>query len=811
MSATALSAKTRSDLGWDALLVELSSRARTRRGANLCRQTAPLPTIAEAHARMAEIDEARALYDRGEPLPLDGVRELDMVVERAERSGVLTAEALCDVAATLQTVARVLSAVRMAGRVVPKLLARATGLDPLDTVQRTIAGAFESLDAAGSSGPPRLADHASPELASLRRRAQKAREELEKKLDGLLDASDLAPHLQDRFYTLRDERYVVPVRIEARNKVGGIVHGVSSSGQTVFVEPEGVVELNNKMRLSELSVAEEERRILLQLSELVGENQAALANNLTILAELDRLDAGARLAIDLRATACTLTEGGAFDLRRARHPLLQLQLGGTNCVASDLAVRFGSALVISGPNAGGKTVALKTIGLLCVMARAGLPVSAQEGSQLPLIDEVITDVGDDQSLERNLSTFSAHVLAMQEGLKRARPGVLLLVDEIAAGTDPDQGAALAQALLEAFADRGATVVVTTHYERLKALAVRDARFANASVGFDLERLAPTFEIHLGIPGASGAVMVARRLGLDGAVCARTDLLLSDEQLGLEQLLTEIERERQEMSRARNDAQEQLREAERVRALAEQKLNAANDELQKARKGEHDQAIAILREARAELEQARLDLKRKKVGASQEEIKQAREELDEAARKVNEAQPEKDLPGRPVLAHEIKIGLAVWVERLGGGATVTALPKGDRVPVAAGPLKLQVPLAELRLVDRNAAKQHEDERRKRSYKVVSSAEPAPSYSRRGGRPELDVRGERVDVAIGIVEKFLDDAMQNGDGETLIIHGLGTGALKDKIRDHLLIYPGVTAQRPGKPNEGGDGVTIVELGG
>lgn len=799
------SSKTRSDLGWDALLVELAGRARTRRGADLCRRLAPLETADEAHARMAEIGEARALYDRAEPLPLDGVRDLDMVIERAERAGVLTGEALVDVAATLAVVQRVITHLRFAGRVVPRLLARAAGLDPLEAVQQTIARAFESLDVSPGT-TPRLADHASPELASLRRRAHKAKEELERKLDGLLDAGDVAPHLQDRFYTLRDERYVVPVRIEARNKVAGIVHGVSSSGQTVFVEPEAVVELNNKMRLAELSVAEEERRILFELSELVGENQAALTANLAILAELDRLNAGAKLSIDLRASAVELAAGGPIDLRRARHPLLVLAGG---CVASDLKLAAGTALIISGPNAGGKTVALKTMGLSCLMARAGLPIPAQEGSRLPLVDEVITDVGDDQSLERNLSTFSAHVLAMQSALAASRPGVLLLVDEIAVGTDPDQGAALAQALLEAFVEKGATVVVTTHYERLKALAVRDSRFFNASVGFDLEKLAPTFEIHLGIPGASGAVMVARRLGLDEAVCARTTLLLSDEQLGLEELLTEIERQRQEMQAARDHAHEQLREAERVRALSEQKLAAANEELLRARRGEHDAAIAILREARAELEQARLDLKRKKVGVSSDDVKQVRADLDEAARKVQEvevAQPA-DQPGRPVRLDEIKVGLPVWVTRLNGMAAVTALPKGERVGVAAGPLKLMVPIGELRLVDRKVAK---DEERRRSYKVVAAGD-IPTFTRRGGRPEFDVRGERVDVAIGLVEKFLDDVMRNGDPEVLIIHGLGTGALKDKIRDHLLIYPGVTAQRPGKPNEGGDGVTIVELGG
>ncbi len=516
-SEAAALAATLVDLGWDKLLAELTKRARSRRGATLCAAIGPLD-IDAALARQREIGEARALRDEAQPMPLDGVHDLADALSRSEKGGALEPAALVDIASTLRAGAAAKRHVLKRRAIAPGLSGRAVLIDELDELASMLERAFRggSTEEGGSeSGPtgPRLADGASPALSSLRRRTRQIREELERALDRLLDASEVAPHLQDRYFTLREDRYVLPIRVEARAKVRGIVHGGSQSGQTVFVEPEALVELNNRKKLADWEVLEEERRILMELSAEVEAQMPAIQVNLEVLAQLDLVDACARLAIDLRAAPPELIDrNGELDLRRARHPLMELS--GKRCVPNDLIVGGGQALVLSGPNAGGKTVALKIAGLLSWMARAGLHVPAQEGSRVPMFEVVRCDVGDAQSIERDLSTFSAHVQSLRAYLAVARPGALILLDEIAGGTDPGEGASLAQAVLEALVERGATVIATTHYDRLRLLPTSDARFKNASVGYDLEQLQPTFTLTLGIPGASAALSVARRLGLD---------------------------------------------------------------------------------------------------------------------------------------------------------------------------------------------------------------------------------------------------------------------------------------------------------
>ena len=814
-----LSAKTRADLGWDALTAELARRAHTARGAALCRSVEPLADLDAARARHEEVSEARALLDAGAQLPLDGVRQLDEALERAGKGGALDPQALRNVASTLTAGARVRR--HLAHRSSPRLQGRAALIADLDDVSGPIDDAFEPAE-----GSTRLSDRASPSLGGLRRRAQKVREELEARVGSLLDASHVAPHLQDRFATQRDERFVIPIRVDARSRVRGIVHGTSQSGQTVFVEPEEIVELNNRLKLAELEVHEEERRILAELSRLVADALPRIVVNLEILSTLDLLDACARLSIDLRATAPELTDGkiGAkLDLRRARHPLMVLS--GRACVPSDVVVAVGQTLVISGPNAGGKTVALKTAGLAALMARAGLHVAAQEGSRVPLFDAVVSDVGDDQSLERNLSTFSAHVLHLREFIAAAAPGALVLLDEVAVGTDPDQGAALAQAVMETLAERGATVVVTTHYDRLKALAARDPRFSNASVGFDVETLQPTYELHLGVPGASGAIVVARRLGLDEATCARASSLAGEVKGGLEQLLLEMERERRRLADERAAIAEERGRAERAHAEAERRAVEAKEKLEQARRGAHDQAVETLQKARAELDRTRSVLRRSGGKLTPAEVTEARREIDAAAREVRESAPAPpEPPGRAARLDELTPGVEIWVSRLGGKAQVLAAPKNGKLPVQAGPLKLTVSVDEVRVTgarpqapqkSKRAARGHNAFDDAASMSASGSASDADDGSSRGGSargryPTLDVRGERVDAAIGLAEKFLDDALRASQEGVLVIHGHGTGALRDSLRDHLRAFPGVAAVRPGSPDEGGDGVTVVTLG-
>ena len=798
---------TLAELGWPSLLGELTRRARTRRGETLCGALEPFDERSATLLRQREISEARALHDDAQPMVLEGVRDLEASLRRSEKGGALEPAALVDVALTLRAGALLRKHLLRHREGRPTLAGRAALISDLDELADMLERAFVrgEADEGGPSGP-RIADGASPALGGLRRRARAIREELERTLERLLDAGDVAPHLQDRYFTQRDDRYVLPIRVEGRAKVKGIVHGSSQSGQTVFVEPEAVVELNNRKKLAEWEVAEEERRILVALSAEVEAQMGAIHINLDVLAHLDLVDACARLAIDLHATAPDLADAGAaLDLRRARHPLMELS--GRACVPNDIVVGDGQALVVSGPNAGGKTVALKIAGLLVWMTRCGLHIPAQEGSRVPPIDSVVCDVGDAQNLEQNLSTFSGHVARLIEFLAAARPGALVLLDEIAGGTEPGEGAALAQAVLEALVERGAMVIATTHYDRLRLLPTSDARFVNASVGFDVDRLAPTFTLTLGIPGASAALAVARRLGLEGAIVDRAQSISGDGPRGLEQLLQNLEAERTRLAEARMQAEALAKDAEVQRALAESRAEEARVALAEARRGAHDAAVATLREARAELDERATVLRRNAEGIGPAELAVQKRAIDAAAAKVHGAAPTPELPaGRPATIDDLQPGASVFVARLGGRAIVLERPRGKKVLVQAGPLKVSVGLDDVHVPNAPAAPVSA-----RTLRGHNGFElDTPSADRRRGLRTLDVRGERVDVAIALTEKFLDDAIRSGDEAVLVIHGHGTGALRDTLRKELRRFPGISAVQPAPLDQGGDGATIAKLG-
>ena len=809
-----LSPKTAADLGWQRLLDELVRRAQTVRGQTLARALPLYEHLDAARARHVEVSEARALRDIGEPLPFFGpdwgVRHVDEALQRSAKSGALEPQALRDVALTLAAGARVRRHL-IAHREAPRLLGRAALISDLDDVSGAILDSFEE-----GQGTVRLHDRASPALGGLRRNALRIREELERKLERLLEGTHIAPHLQDRFFTQREERYVVPIRVDARSQVRGIVHGTSQSGQTVFVEPEDLVDLNNRLKLAELEVSEEERRILAELSRLVEDQLPRIHTNLEVLAELDLIDAKARLAIDLRATPPELMalddDNATLDLRRARHPLMVLAEAAKDeprtIVPNDILLAVGQTLVVSGPNAGGKTVALKLAGLHVLMSRAGLHIPAQEGSRVPWLGTVLSDIGDDQSIERDLSTFSAHVLALQSFLRTAARGVLVLLDEVAVGTDPAEGAALAQAVLEALADAGATAIVTTHYDRLKALPTTDARFVNASVGFDLERLMPTYELHLGVPGASGAIRVAKRLGVDDAICARATELAGAGQASLEQLLLDLEVERKRIAAERAATEAERVEAERKHAEAETRAAQAKERLEAARRGAHDEAVETLRRARAELDRTATVLRRQGGKVTSAAVQEGKRQIEAAAKDVHAHAPQPEAPpGRPATAAELKPGVEVWVRKLNARATVTAAPKGKQVAVQAGPLKINVTVDELTILEAQG-KPQQSARARRGHNAFEVPAP-PKTLVRSGYNTLDVRGERVDAAVGLAEKFLDDALRTGSEAVFVIHGHGTGALRESLRKQLASFPGVSTVRPATPEEGGDGVTVIVL--
>ncbi len=808
--------KTELDLAWPSLLEQLASRCHTVRGAGLARTLTPLPELPAAQRRQLEISEARTLQDRGEPLSFGGIYDVATALGRSAKGGVLDPDELVELGSTLLGATRLRRHILGRSGELPQLLVHAGELTELPEVTGPISDAFDEQR--------KLKDSASPALGGLRQRVNQLLAELGRRTDGLLNEAHIEPYLMDRFVTQREDRYVVPVRADARTRVRGIVHGTSASGATIFVEPEEIIDLNNRLKLAQLEVAEEERRILAELSLRIERAAPQIEHNLTVLALLDLIDGAARLAIDLRANPVTLVpataEAAAIDLRNGRHPLMVL--AGTQVVANDVALPSRGTLIISGPNAGGKTVSLKLTGLCVLMARVGLLLPVQEGSSLPWFDEVLTDVGDDQSLEKNLSTFSAHIHNLRRFLHSARPSTLVLLDEIAVGTDPEQGAALAQAVLEALAQAGATVLVTTHYDRLKALGALGAPYANASVGYDLARLAPTYRLHLGIPGASSALPVAERLGLPKGIVTRAQSLLTDAHSGLDRLLQTLSGERERSEAARRAAEEHRSEAQRQAEQAAQLRQEAQQALRKARQQAHDEAIDALRLARRQLLEARDEaraLTRRLHSAAKDdgqaaELQALQRRIDEVSSEVATLAPPRAAPaGKAPSEADLPIGTRVFVTRMGAVGTVASDCMRGKVIVQVGSLRANVDIADLVLPDaqgRVPAKPGQSGGGSGQGALISVGVDADSpVPPRTPDSTLDLRGERAHIAIARAEKFVDEALREARSAVFILHGHGTGILRQAIRSHFAAFPAIRRVRSADPNDGGDGVTVLEL--
>lgn len=708
------------------------------------------------------------------------------------------------------------------------------GLRPHAELAATL---LRSIALDGPQGEPVVADAASPALARARGQVRSARQALVRGAERLVRSPALVDALADRFHTEREGRVVLPVRSSSFSRAGGrgtvrgIIHGASTSGHTLYVEPPELVDDNNRLREAQMLARAEERRVLAELSARVGAAAPALAEGLRAIERLDRIRARLSLAEALGGHRPRVIDPGApaqpgepaepaeddavIELPAARHPLMVL--AGTEVVPNDVHVRVGGGLLISGPNAGGKTVALKTLGLCVLMAQAGLRLPTARPARMPLFRAVITDVGDDQSISANLSTFSAHVGHVIEALDHARDdpaGTLVLLDEVAVGTDPEQGAALAEAILRRLTARGATVVATTHYERLKLLATLGPPgvFTNAAVGFDLARLRPTFELRLGVPGSSSAIAVARRLGVDEEVLADAEAMLQDERLRVDVLLQALEAERVALHEQR-----QALTAERVALAAHEARLAARErgELQAAetrRARAHDAAAQELRGLEDEIRRRRKQL-RKEPPLPAGEGQPVDAEARAFAKQAREAVGRGRVPAPPA-AGEVpslpRVGDRVYVEGLDAEGEVLAV-KGDKVTV-------QLPLAKT-TVDRSALRA-----RKGAPRAAPRVAPpvAPSQAARHFGADatpvqarydnvVDLRGERAEDAQALLEVFLDRAIGEDQEVVIVRHGHGSGALRRALREHLDRLGHVRAHRPGLLPEGGDGVTVVWVRG
>ncbi len=787
-----VSEQTLSRLEWPELVQQLRAQLRTPRAKEALD---PLglalfaPALSAARERLAETREARAILAAGDVSPAAGVRDVDPLLPRLSRGGALAGAELLDLAATLRACSEAGRFLQRRGDVAPHLAAVASAI----VDHAALAGHIErAIDPSGE-----VSDAASPALASARRAARELTVAAKERIERYLSDADVAPALQDSFVTLRGDRYVLPVRAGSRDKVPGIVHDASASGTTFFVEPAAVVELNNRKKQADLTVERETRRVLAELSESASRHAPEIDANLDALAHVDLAFARAALALATDASEPALDERGAFHLDLLRHPLIPAR----EVVPND--VRLGESfhvLVISGPNAGGKTVAMKALALATLSARAGLFVLAAEGARIAAVEHVVASIGDAQDLHENLSTFSAHIAQLATIVAEADASTLAVLDEVGVGTDPSEGAALAQACLEALADAGARVVATTHYNLLKELADVDPRFENASVEFDPKTLAPTYRLRLGMAGASSATAVAARMGMPARVIERARALIDREDRRLDQLLTELQASRAALETERREAAQLREESAAARDTYREKLEKLQDRRDKLIAEMRAELDAAFKSAHGEIAGVIRDLQRK---GSAQEAARAREKLvaleSEAKRAEHgeRARVPQEAPQRAG-AGGLSVGDAVRVDG-GAAGTLVALPdRAGRALVQLGGARIAIDAGRLR--------------------PVSAGETAPArgFVRVDLLPEgvsarrVDLRGMRVDEALAALEQALDDAARASSESLEIIHGVGTGALQSAVREHLRRLPHVARFAPG-PGRGGEGVTIAHLGG
>jgi DNA mismatch repair protein MutS2 len=787
-------------LEWPALLERLAARSSSRVGAARLRATEPAATLEDARVLAARTRDAVALDALGEALPLRDFPDVSEPLARAAKGGTLSGSDLVGIARVLDVARAVRSYASERSERFPDLAAAVTSDPRLDALALELE---RSLEPDGT-----VSDAASPALREARARVREARDALKERLESCLKTH--ADLLQGRYYTERDGRYVLPVRADAHLRVEGIVLGSSASGGTLFVEPREATEHGNRLKLRLAAVEREEQRVLADLTRGVAADETAILRALEAVIEADRLAALALYARAARAEVLEPEAGDAIDLRDVRHPLL-VESGG-RVVANDVRVRGGRALVISGPNAGGKTVALKCLGLAAWMVRAGIPIPCDPASRIGWFTEVLADVGDEQSLERSLSTFSAHVTRLAAIVGSAGPGTLVLLDEVASGTDPEEGAALAAAVLEAITKRGAAAAVTTHYERLKELAALPGPLENASVAFDFERMEPTFRLTLGVPGPSSALAVAARFGLDRAVLERAHELLPDRAKEREEAVKQLEQERVVLARERAELRGELALAQAARADIERErarvLAQADTELGR----EARELLAVVRAARTDVRDARQRLR--SAGLEPATLREAERAVSRAATHValggtleqHEAAVEQRRvkPAAAPAPLLLSAGTSVRLKKTGTLATVEAPPERGSVRLRAGAIRLTLSL---------------DEVEPAKGQPRPSAPKSPPRTREGSRllppavrtasNTLDLRGTRVDEALARLDAFLDVMMGEGEPVGFVLHGHGTGAMKTAVREHLGASGYVAQSRAAESDEGGDAFTVFWL--
>ena len=782
-------------LEYNKIIELLSSQAGSEMAKEKLKALTPSDNAAEIREHLSETTEAVSVIVRKGSLPVGQIYDIENPMHLARKGGSLTMRQLLQVLYNLKVASNVVTFLKSDLPPLPIINGMAEVIVTFPRLAERIDRCILSED--------EMADSASPELRNIRRDIVRQNDAIRNRLNNILNSSTSKTYLQDAIVTMRDGRYVVPVKAENRAKIPGIVHDQSGSGATLFIEPQAVVELNNKLRELELAEKAEIERILAELSSNVAEHFHDIMNNQKLLIDMDVIFAKGKLSCMMQAEEPAIDEGGYLDLKEARHPLIDPK----KVVPINVSIgKDYNTLVITGPNTGGKTVTLKTIGLLAMMCQSGLHIPAAGTSRMPVYKDIFADIGDEQSIEQSLSTFSSHMRNTVELVEKADIGTLVLLDELGAGTDPTEGAALAIAILERLAAQGAQTVATTHYNELKKYALSTPGVENASMEFNVETLSPTYRLSIGVPGKSNAFEISRKLGLPSEIIDRANNLLEKGDIEFEDVLSAIEADKKRAEDERDEAaalaasmRKQQEELSRREKLLEKREKEA---LQKAK----EEARAIIKEAKDTASEVQRELRElskvQSLGERNKRLEQGKRRLKETENRYQDGIV-REINENPVSIDDVQVGDKVKLLTLDQTGEVLTLPdeKGDLM-VKVGIMKINVNLSDLMMINEKKSGGKGSKSAGRYGNLYRAKAMAVSTS-------VNVVGKNLEDATMEVEKYLDDAYMAGLKEVTVIHGRGQGILKEGLRQLFKRNKLVASFRKGSYNEGGDGVTIVKL--
>lgn len=784
--------RTSKTLEFDKVLVELKKLASASITSEYIDQVEISTQYEVVKNRLNETNEAlKLIIAKGEP-QLFGIVDIRSIIKRTEIGGSLTAGSLLQVSDFL----RVSRGLKTYLKKDSYNKDEEVELEYIDKLIEDLYTDKRLEDEINSKiiSEEEIADDASRELLRIRRGIVAKKDSIKNRLNGIL--SSHADFLQDAIVTLRDGRYVVPVKIENKSRVKGLVHDISGSGQTAYIEPMAVVEANNDLK--ELYIKEnlEIEKILRELSELVGETSEEIKSNQEKLIELDFIFAKARLALNYHANMPKLNREGRINLIKAYHPFLDRKIAVP--IDINLGIDFTS-LIVTGPNTGGKTVSIKTVGLLTLMTQFGLLIPADEASEIAVFEKVFADIGDEQSIEQSLSTFSSHMVNIVYILKNVSPNSLVLFDELGAGTDPTEGAALARSIMDFMLDRKIRCISTSHYNQLKVYALTTDGVANASMEFDVDSLSPTYRLLIGVPGKSNAFEISRRLGLPDEIIGEAKKLLSSENIEFEDVLQSIDEDRTKIREYKEELEREKIDLEKENKRLQSKIKKLEDQKEKILEKSREEAKRLLLNTKENVEIILSEINEAKDNISSENSKKIQEAQDLLRESIKNARDKSELEiakaKNPI--KEIKVGDKVRTS-LGNIATVLELPdKKGNVLVQSGIMKMNMPKDSLTRID-----VQEDTTKHNTRSILQNKST-------NVKSEIDIRGKNFEDAKDIVDKYLDDAYLSGLKSVRIIHGKGTGVLRKKLREHFRSVKTIKSYKDAEYNEGGDGVTVVIL--